>query len=93
MPREPVMKPVFSTLIAAALGFGALSAPPEVRVPEIAVEEFERLREAMKPQRGESSWREIAWLTSVKEGWERAAAEGKPIIIFTAADGSPLART
>lgn len=62
-------------------------------MPEIAAEDFKRLHEIIRPQPGESPWREIDWLTSIREGRARAAAEGKPILIFTAADGSPLSRT
>lgn len=55
--------------------------------------ELPRLLAEIKPQPGESPWREIPWLTSVTEARRRAIAEDKPIVIFTAADGSPLSRT
>ena len=63
------------------------------RIPEIAPEDFKRLHETIRPQPGESPWREIDWMTSIRGARERAAAEGKPVLVFTAADGSPLART
>lgn len=62
-------------------------------VPEIPTSEFARLTALIKPQKGESPWRDIPWLTSVSQARKKAAAEGKPIVIFTAADGSPLSRT
>jgi len=62
-------------------------------IPEIAAKDFQRLHEALRPQRGESPWRDIEWMTSIRGAREKAAAEGKPILVFTAADGSPLART
>ena len=62
-------------------------------VPEIPAADFDRLLAAIKPQRGESPWREIAWLTNVTEARRKASAENKPLVIFTAADGSPLSRT
>jgi hypothetical protein len=62
-------------------------------VPEIAGDDFGRLLAAIKPQPGESPWREIAWLTNVTEARRRAIAEDRPLVIFTAADGSPLSRT
>ena len=62
-------------------------------VPEIAPDDFARLQNAIRPQPGESPWREIAWMTSIRGARLKAAAEGKPIIVFTAADGSPLGRT
>ena len=62
-------------------------------VPEIPAADFDRLLAAIKPQRGESPWREIPWLTNVTEARRKASAENKPLVIFTAADGSPLSRT
>jgi hypothetical protein len=62
-------------------------------VPEISAADFERLLADIKPQRGESPWREIPWLTNVTEARQKALAEDKPLVIFTAADGSPLSRT
>lgn len=62
-------------------------------VPEISAADFDRLLAAIKPQRGESPWREIPWLTDVTEARRKASAENKPLVIFTAADGSPLSRT
>ncbi|MDB4551983.1 hypothetical protein N9022_02390 [bacterium] len=55
--------------------------------------ELDRLLTVIKPQSGESPWREINWLTDVTEARQRAIAEDKPLVIFTAADGSPLGRT
>ena len=55
--------------------------------------DFARLHSLIKPQPGESPWREMNWLTNVTEARQRAVAENKPIVIFTAADGSPLGRT
>jgi hypothetical protein len=62
-------------------------------VPKIADDDFDRLLAAVKPQKGESPWRDIPWLTNVTEARRRAVAEDKPLVIFTAADGSPLSRT
>jgi hypothetical protein len=81
-----------ATLIALA-GSGFFSLAAGERVPEIPRAEFARLHGLIRPQQGESPWREIPWFTSLREARERAAAEGKPLLILTAADGSPLART
>ena len=56
-------------------------------------DDFTRLYKMIKPQPGESPWREIDWVTNITEARRRAAAEDKPLVIFTAADGSPLGRT
>ena len=74
------------------LGVAAACAHAD-SVPEISPADFERLLAAIKPQQGESPWREIAWLTNVTEARRKASAENKPLVIFTAADGSPLSRT
>lgn len=76
--------------IAVAV-LAALGARQEV--PEIPADDFKRLYGAIRPQAGESPWRDIAWLTNIREARERAVAEDKPLVIFTAADGSPLSRT
>jgi hypothetical protein len=75
------------------LGLAAPFARCADAVPEIAAADFDRLLDAIKPQRGESPWREIPWLTNVTEARKKASAENKPLVIFTAADGSPLSRT
>jgi hypothetical protein len=62
-------------------------------IPSISPDDLERLLVAIKPQAGESPWREIPWLTNVTEARRKAASEDKPLVIFTAADGSPLSRT
>ena len=79
----------FTTLI---LGVFATCAPA-ADVPGISPGDFDRLLSTIKPQKGESPWREIAWLTNVTEARKKASAENKPLVIFTAADGSPLSRT
>jgi hypothetical protein len=75
------------------LGMLFLSWAAGDELPPLAADDFGRLQAAIKPQPGESRWREIPWLTSVREARERSVREDKPIVIFTAADGSPLSRT
>lgn len=72
---------LLATLVALPVG----AAP---KAPELT-----RLLAEIVPRAGESPWREIAWLTDVTEARRRAVAENKPLVIFTAADGSPLSRT
>jgi len=81
-------------LVIALLLFIALPlARGQEAIPDISRSDLPRLLSEIKPQPGESPWREIPWLTSVTEARRRANAEDKPIVIFTAADGSPLSRT
>jgi len=82
---------LLSTLLV--LGVASTFARCDDTVPEITTADFERLLAAIKPQQGESPWREIPWLTNVTEARRKASAENKPLVIFTAADGSPLSRT
>jgi hypothetical protein len=79
------------TLLGALILIGAVQAGPQA--PEIKPDDFARLQAAIRPQPDESPWRDIDWMTSIRGARQRAAAEGKPILVFTAADGSPLART
>lgn len=82
------------SLLCLSLAFlSARPASAQERVAPIPASDFERLHAAIKPQPGESPWRDIAWLTNVTEARQKAVAEGKPLVIFTAADGSPLSRT
>ena len=78
------MRVLLAAVLVAGLRQGA---------PDIASDDFKRLYDQIRPQAGESPWRDIAWMTSIREARQKAATEGRPIVIFTAADGSPLART
>ena len=80
-----------ATVLATAGDFS--TGPGDERIAPIAVADFDRLLAEIKPQPGESPWREIPWLTNITEARQRAVAEDKPLVIFTAADGSPLCRT
>lgn len=80
-------------ILSLALTVWPAQARAQDRVPAIDYEDLDLLLAEIKPQRGESPWREIDWLTNVTEARRRAVAEDKPLVIFTAADGSPLGRT
>ena len=59
----------------------------------ITPEQFEKVHKLLKPQPGESRWREIAWETSLWEARRKAAAEGKPIAVWTGSGGAPACHT
>jgi len=84
-------KPLLATflILAAGAAFGRGGDAP----PRLSPDDLEHLLATIKPQKGESPWREIPWLTNVTEARRKAIAEDKPIVIFSAADGSPLSRT
>jgi hypothetical protein len=54
--------------------------------------EFERLRGLIKPAATEASWARVPWRTSLWEARQKAAAEGKPILLWEM-DGHPLGCT
>ena len=71
-------------LVALALG----------RSRDLTPESFDALHKLILPQAGEFAWyEEIPWLTSVQAAREKAAAEGKPILIWSSADGQPCGAT
>tara|TARA_B110000305_G_scaffold222457_1_gene266126 strand:+ start:463 stop:729 length:267 start_codon:yes stop_codon:yes gene_type:complete len=84
------MKTLTHILLAAAAVLPSATLLANEPLPPA---ELDRLLTVIKPQSGESPWREINWLTDVTEARQRAIAEDKPLVIFTAADGSPLGRT
>jgi hypothetical protein len=55
-------------------------------------EKFAQLHALIKPQPQEEQWAKIPWLVSLWEARQRAAAEGKPILLWEM-DGHPLGCT
>jgi hypothetical protein len=53
---------------------------------------FRQLHSLIKPKASEQSWEAIPWMTSLWEARERAAAQGKPILLWEM-DGHPLGCT
>ena len=52
--------------------------------------DFGKLRALIRPQEGESNWRRVNWLTSLHEARVKAAAEGKPILLWSGGGAPPL---
>jgi len=73
----------------AALLLGA-AAPALPAQSAITPETFDKLRALIRPHEGESRWREIDWLTSLHDARARAAAEGKPILLWSGGGAPPL---
>lgn len=62
--------------------------------PKFPAEKFDKLLKSIKPQAGEFAWHdEILWFTGIQEAREKAAAEGKPILVWCSADGQPCGAT
>ena len=68
--------------VASATGF----AQPQ----PIAGKDFEQLQQLIKPGADESRWLGMDWLTSVWEARQRAAALGKPILLWSGGGAPPL---
>jgi hypothetical protein len=75
------------------LGISSLPGFSSDELPKLSPKDLESLLATIKPQKGESPWREVPWLTNVTEARRQAIALDRPLAIFTAADGSPLSRT
>jgi hypothetical protein len=84
-------------LTTGIIGVGLLLAPAplvaqraEVNVPKISPEQFNKLRCLIKPKPG--GYDDIAWMTDMWEARKKAAAEGKPLLVWVG-DGHPLGWT
>ena len=85
MPRSPGHWFLACGMAVAAVAAARASDP-------IAPQQFGKLHALIKPGAGEDRWAEIPWLTSLWEARRRAAAEGKPILLWEM-DGHPLGCT
>ena len=82
------MLSAFKNWLALAL---VCAATPAIGAQDnIPAEQFGPLRQLIRPQEGESRWREIDWLTSLHEARVQAAAEGKPILLWSGGGAPPL---
>ena len=74
-------------VVVIAMGLAGVSA---AEPKGIAEKDFEGLHQLIKPGAGESRWQEIPWLTSIHEARQKAAAEGKPIILWSGGGAPPV---
>src|SRR3954447_5829560 len=75
-----------SGLLAVSLLIGGVGLPAALAQPaevQLNAETFPQLRKQIRPQPGESRWMEIPWLIDVHEGRKKAAAEGKPLFLYS----------
>lgn len=71
----------------------ALAQEQKAKQPEpdaIPVERFDKLLALIKPQAGELRFHEIPWLINVHDARVEAAAQGKPILVWSGAGGAPI---
>lgn len=86
MTRAPFFAAALAGLLAAFL-----SAQEPDKRQRLSTAEIERVHRLIKPQRGESRWMEIDWHPSVWEARQKAAQEGKPLLLWAGSGGAPPA--
>lgn len=64
-------------------------ARPTAAAEPIAPEKFTKLHNLIKPSAEEEKWSQIPWMASLWDARKKAAAEGKPILLWEM-DGHPL---
>ena len=80
-------------LLARAVGVLSLvvcAAPALYAQEATSAAQFGKLRDLIRPQEGESNWRRVDWLTSLHDARVKAAAEGKPILLWSGGGAPPL---
>jgi hypothetical protein len=85
------MRSLMSAL-AAALLLGPACAQEARNRRSLEFAEAVKLVPLIKPSENEARWDQILWTTSLWDGRMRAAAEGKPLLIWEA-NGNPLGIT
>ena len=79
---------VANWLVAGALVASAVSEPAP-GAERIEPGKFGELHALIKPRAEEEKWANTPWMASLWEARERAAKEGKPILLWEM-DGHPL---
>ena len=77
--------------LAPGLALLALALPAPAAEP-IAPDQFPSLHGLIKPRADEEKWLQVPWQTSLWEARRKAAAEGRPILLWEM-DGHPLGCT
>jgi hypothetical protein len=63
-----------------------LAAEPNL----IPADQFDKLHSMIKRQPGESRFHDVPWQLSIWEARKQAAAEGKPILVWSGSGGAPV---
>jgi len=76
--------------VALAAAISALSPPARAcAAPPLSDEAAARLRKVIRPAEGEDPFDTIPWETSLWDARAKAAADGKPVLLWEM-DGHPL---
>jgi hypothetical protein len=70
-------------LLMGGAGLPTAPAQPTRAEGKLNDETFAHVRKLIRPQPGESRWMEIPWLIDVHEARKKAAAEGKPLFVYS----------
>jgi hypothetical protein len=71
---------------------GILITALALSMPALGGDSFRQLHTLIKPKASEEAWARIPWMTSLWDARQKAAAEGKPILLWEM-DGHPLGCT
>ena len=74
---------------AVAMSGPVALAAPATTPDRVIPDRFKELHALIKPAAAEEKWAEIPWLASLWDARQKAAAEGKPILLWEM-DGHPL---
>jgi hypothetical protein len=77
------LKTVAVSLLIGAVGWLPALAQPTSAEVNLNADTFTQLHKQIRPQPGESRWLEIPWLIDVHEARQKAAAEGKPLFVYS----------
>jgi hypothetical protein len=76
-------------LLIRGLGWQTTLAQPAPD-QKLNEETFSQLRKQIRPQPGESRWMDIPWLIDLHEARQKAAAEGKPLFVYSGGGASGI---
>ena len=86
----PRTLPLVAAVVLGCAAMEFVTASPAAE--SLTREQFSELHALIKPQGAEQKWEQIPWLTSLWEARQKAAREGKPILLWEM-DGHPLGCT
>jgi hypothetical protein len=99
--RTAAITPTLVLVLGGALAYQVRATdPPDRSEPRavdarksaagLSAEQFDKIRSLIKPKPG--GFDDIAWMTDLWEARKKAAAEGKPLLVWVG-DGHPLGWT
>ena len=83
------MRTAFPSIVTTFAAAAFLWAAPARAAEPVKPEEFHHLHRLVKPAEAEQAWTQIPWMASLWDARVKAAAEGKPILLWEM-DGHPL---